>query len=319
MTVIDWNALQQQAAQAMAAIPAGDYDMVVSACQYVTSSTGKPMYKTTMRVETGPLAGKSFINNFVLSGDNPNALRMFFRQLATLGLDANFFANNPTPETVANALVNRRARVSLKTRTWNGEERNEMQGISPPLGTTPTTTVTTANPPLGATPTTMTTANPAIVNPIVDQSALAQTVVQPQPQVAVPQPVAPVAPVAPAAVIPQPEPQPQPAPQPQAAPQVVQTAGGPIDLSQLDPATAQAVIAQLAAAQAQQAVQAQAPQPTATVQSPDVAPAQATQTAPQQGIAPVIPFPVQPGVPVQPEQPVAQQPGTESAPPSLPF
>jgi hypothetical protein len=281
MTVIDWNALQQQAAQATAAIPAGDYDMVVSACQYVTSSTGKPMYKTTMRVETGSFAGKSFINNFVLSGDNPNALRMFFRQLATLGLDANFFASNPTPETVANALVNRRARVSLKTRTWNGEERNEMQAI---------------NPPLGGTPTTVTTANPAITNPIIDQSALAQTVVQPQPQ-----------------------PQPQLQPQPQVAPQVVQTANGPLDLSQLDPATAQAVIAQLAAAQAQQAVQAPAPQPTATVQSPDVAPAQAAQTVPQQGIAPVIPFPVQPGAPVQPEQPVAQQPGTENAPPPLPF
>src|SRR5690606_14825929 len=99
MTTIDWDALMKEASTAAAAIPPGDYDMVITDAQVTTAqSSGRTMIKATLRVESGPHQGRVISNNFVIVADNPNALRMFFRNMNSLGLDANFFAGKPQPE-----------------------------------------------------------------------------------------------------------------------------------------------------------------------------------------------------------------------------
>jgi hypothetical protein len=128
----------QQAQAASMAMPIGEYDMLVVACTSVSSKTGKPMYKTKLQVESGPHQGRTITNNFTLSVENPVALRIFFRQMACFGLDANFFSQNPAPEQVATMLVGRRARITLGVRKWQGEDQNEISQMNPALGSGPT-------------------------------------------------------------------------------------------------------------------------------------------------------------------------------------
>lgn len=132
MTEIDFNKLLQDARQAAAPLPIGDYDMVVTDAQYVTSTTNRPMYKVKLKVETGQYAGRALTNNFVVTLDNPQALRIFFRHMACFGLDENFFAPNPNPSLVSQALLNRRARVTLGMRKYRGEDQNDITAINPP-------------------------------------------------------------------------------------------------------------------------------------------------------------------------------------------
>lgn len=129
MTVIDWNSLQQQAASAAASIPIGWYDMTIVAAEYKTASTGKPMYKCQFQIESGPQQGRKVTNNFNVTVDNPAALRIFFRQMAALGLDQTFFAQNPPPELVAQSLLGKRARVELGERMFQGEKQNNFTNL----------------------------------------------------------------------------------------------------------------------------------------------------------------------------------------------
>lgn len=133
MTVINFQqALQSAQTASFEPLPDGTYDMVVVESTPTTSSTQKPMIKVKYRVETGPSAGKTVFNNYTFSDDNPTALAIFFRHMAFHGLDANFFTQNPAWETVASTLLNRRVRVELGTRMWQGEPRNDVKRISPP-------------------------------------------------------------------------------------------------------------------------------------------------------------------------------------------
>ncbi len=63
-------------------IPAGAYDVVVDSASHKQVSGGaKEAIAVQFKVESGPYAGQSVFNNFVLSPDNANALAFFFRHM----------------------------------------------------------------------------------------------------------------------------------------------------------------------------------------------------------------------------------------------
>lgn len=191
MTTVDWASLMQQAQTAAAALPVGDYNMLVANCTATSSKNGKPMFKAKLQVEDGPHAGRSMTNNFNLTLDNPVALRIFFRQMNSFGLDSNFFAQNPTYEQIAAMLVGRRARISVTIEKWQGEDQNRISAIGPALGSVPTGVS-----PVGAVP-----GVPGVA-PMAPQVPATPTVpTVPQAQVPVPTPAQ-----APAAAIPAPQP-----------------------------------------------------------------------------------------------------------------
>jgi len=208
MTVIDWGALMNEAATASAALPAGDYDMIIVDAQYKAASTGRPMYIVKFKVETGPHAGRGVKNNFVVTVDNATALRIFFRQMTALGLDANFFASNPAPELVAQSLINRRALVTLSVRKYRGEDTNDVDNVAAPRAAAgaPLGGQAPAAPPLGMQP-------QQFAQPMAQQfqQPMAQQFQQPMaPQPMMPQqPMAPQPIPQPAAAAPAPVPQPQ--------------------------------------------------------------------------------------------------------------
>jgi hypothetical protein len=141
LTTIDFTrALQDAKGASFEALPVGDYDVEVAKSEAVTSQSGKPMIKVTMKVVSGPYERRPIMNQFVMSVENPTALNIFFRHMRAFGLTEEWFASlggAGSLEPVASALLNRRARLTLGHRDWQGETRNEVKAVKPYTGAPP--------------------------------------------------------------------------------------------------------------------------------------------------------------------------------------
>lgn len=113
MTTVDFNLLLKEAQSAGQALPDGDYPFIVDEANAQAASTGSPMVVCKLRILEGPHAGKKIRNNFVLTVDNPQALAIFFRHMAALGIPADFFAQLGQTDGVA-ALSNVAAQIRGK-------------------------------------------------------------------------------------------------------------------------------------------------------------------------------------------------------------
>lgn len=192
MTSFSWGDLQQAADDAgFGVIPAGEYEAVVKTAEHKKTGTGKDKIAIRFSITSGPEAGKSVFNDFVISPDNGTALGFFFRHMKALGLGPDYFVSNPDLGKVASDLVGRNCVVVVGIRQWNEEDRNEIKSIKPSGA--------------AASPLTAASAGP--------QPMTAQPAAQPQPM-AHPQPAA--AAKAPSQPQPAPTAQPQPTPAPAA-------------------------------------------------------------------------------------------------------
>lgn len=86
-------------------IPADDYDFVISKAEATKTAKGKDMYKVQAKVIHGDHARRVVFHNFTVSWESAQAMSIFFRQMGVLGLDADYFASEPTVEKVAADLV----------------------------------------------------------------------------------------------------------------------------------------------------------------------------------------------------------------------
>lgn len=112
-------------------IPANDYTVVVASAEAKSSSTGKPMLKVKARVQGGPFDGRVLWTNMTLSVENDNAVAIFMRQLGSFGLGKEYFAQNPSFEQVAQALVGRSAVFVVKVGTYQGRPKNDVDDVKP--------------------------------------------------------------------------------------------------------------------------------------------------------------------------------------------
>lgn len=270
MTTIDFKqALQEAKGASMDALPIGDYDVEVAKSEATVSSNGKPMIKVSMKVVGGPYERRTVLNQFVMSQDNPVALSIFFRHMRAFGLDEQFFMSlgRGSIEPVANALLGRRARLTLGHREWQGETRNEVKAVKPYTGAP--------------------TAGPA-AGPVSTPGPVAPPLAPPPPA-PVTTPIAPVATSQPVAPAPQPVPiSAQPVAQP-----VAQPAAQPVQ-----PPTPPQVEqpAPVAAVPTDQATSPSSTEPTAASPTPAT-------SEPQPELVPAIPGPTPPGADDAPELP----------------
>jgi hypothetical protein len=131
---INWKDLKQQADDATKPLPDGDYPVTVTKSELKKASTGADMVVVQLTVTGGDRAGRVLFNNFVFSPEKAFALKMWFDHLGAFGLDDNFFANGPTLEHVASALLNRSAIVTTSVREWQGRQLNECKQFKPAGG-----------------------------------------------------------------------------------------------------------------------------------------------------------------------------------------
>lgn len=163
-------------------LPEAEYNVEIVEAEYASASTGKPMIKVTFKVMDGPHAGRKLWNNFVMTTDNPNALRFFITHMKNLGVTDQWFASASAlpPEQalrqLAPQLVGCRAQVTVKHREFEGTTRENIKAVKryngpivsatgPPATATGLPPATTAadpvTPPAPAPPATPDTPNPA--------------------------------------------------------------------------------------------------------------------------------------------------------------
>lgn len=134
MTTLNWNELMDKAGGGFEALPVGDYEVTVQAAEAKKTSTDKVMFKVAFTVTSGPHANRKIWNNFVVSPESPPAMSYFFQHMGAMGLTREFFAANPHPDQVAQALVGRSCKLTLEQREWQGQMRNDVKSIKPALG-----------------------------------------------------------------------------------------------------------------------------------------------------------------------------------------
>lgn len=189
-------------------LPAGDHEIQVVKSKADKSRNQKDMIVVQFQVVEGPHAGAIIFNNFVISPESPNALGFFFQHMQILGLGADFFAQNPTMEQVAQALLMSRAKITISVGEFKNKPKTDVDdiqtsrfGANPPVTQVPQVGV----PQFPQTPQVPQTP-PAPTAQVPAQGAYSVPTAQiPAPQANGPQaapqgvPVAPAAPAAPAA------------------------------------------------------------------------------------------------------------------------
>jgi hypothetical protein len=140
MTFQDLQGIAKEAGYG--AVPDGDYDVQVTKAEAKTSGNGKDMIFVIFKIIPNELneTKGTIPNNFVISPENPNAVAFFFSHMKALGLNDAFFAELPANTKaacveIAEALIGRKATVTVGTRQWQGQDRNEVKKVKPFAGT----------------------------------------------------------------------------------------------------------------------------------------------------------------------------------------
>lgn len=131
MSEVDWNALKKRSDDATKPAPPGDHIVEIKKCSWKMNQSNNPMYSIQGTIVDGPAEGKAVFNNFNVTVENDFALSIFFRHMAALGLDENFFGAGPSHDQVCQALVGRRAVFSLEIRQWQDSNRNGVTDVKP--------------------------------------------------------------------------------------------------------------------------------------------------------------------------------------------
>lgn len=118
----------------------GVYSFVVPEKAKVAEKDGWPRYSVFLKVESGPRANSRIWHNFYTT-EKPNGMRMFFDQMAVLGLTLeNFFSKNPTDDQIAQALVGRRFTAEVYEDDYNGKKSKKLRNFKPAIGSAPAVT-----------------------------------------------------------------------------------------------------------------------------------------------------------------------------------
>ncbi|QDK02683.1 hypothetical protein PP304_gp187 [Gordonia phage Phendrix] len=136
------------------ALPQADYDLKIIKSEPKQASSGKTMFAITCEVVEGPHKGRRVWSNMVVSPENPQALNIFFRQMAAIGIDRSFFATNPSDHNVAQAMEGKEFRGSIKVKQYQGNDRNEIAAfartsrgsVASPVPPTPVTASSASTP-----------------------------------------------------------------------------------------------------------------------------------------------------------------------------
>lgn len=189
-----WDDLLKTADEAgFSVLDPGEYDVRVKTAEATRSKADKDMIKVNFEVISGPSKGRGGIfNYFVLSPENPTAVGFFFRNMATLGLDRNYFASRPTMAKLATDMVGRTARIKIKHEEFNGQTQMRVDNIKKIPGD-------------AATPVPAPVASPQPQPTVAPQPAPVATPHPAPAPASVPTPTPEAAPVQPAAPVPVPE------------------------------------------------------------------------------------------------------------------
>jgi hypothetical protein len=196
MSEYNWNELMQTAEAGIQAVPIGEYELQVGTAVVKSTSNGKDRIGCRYNVVAGPHIGRPVFHGFTISPESPQSMGFFFRQMKVHGLGPEFFAQNPSPQQVAENLVGKLVHVKIGIEQFAGEDRNSLDGFSPsqmPGGAGPAVAAPAPLAPPGFPPAPAPLAPPIMAPPAMAAPPLAPPVMAP-PMAPAPPVAAPVAP-----------------------------------------------------------------------------------------------------------------------------
>src|SRR5262245_5716490 len=118
--ITDWDSAIKDAVEGFQPVPAQTYQVRVQDAEAKkASSSGSPMIKLTLEIETGPHKGRLLWTNMVLKPGSPGSAKIFAVKAMAFGLTAEWLAaNKPTLAQTAKALIGRQAMAEVTMRTY---------------------------------------------------------------------------------------------------------------------------------------------------------------------------------------------------------
>lgn len=219
MSTVNWSQLVKDAGD-INPVPIGKYDAIcVSSELKQSQSSANQYWATKWKIQSGDQAGRVLYNNFVLTEDNPNALKAFFINMRNIGITtAHLEQLGGDKNALTPLFVGRQAILTVTHREYQGSMRDNVDRIDAhpqgPMGNVQAGGIPQV---AAAAPAPAVAPQPAAA-PAVAPAPVAAPAPAPAPAAA-PQPApAPAAAPAPAPEIPVAAPAPAPAPAPEAAP-----------------------------------------------------------------------------------------------------
>lgn len=129
MSSLNWGDLVKDAGEtgSYEPLPDGDYELKVVEATAKVAQSGKTMFAVKAQVQGGAHNNRLVWDNLVVTPDSPAALGMFFRKMAALGLNREFFSSSPSNAQIEAALQSRSFRGQIGSRTWQGQKKNEIK------------------------------------------------------------------------------------------------------------------------------------------------------------------------------------------------
>lgn len=124
--ITDWEALAKDAKESenkYEPAPQDNYNLTITeVVPAIAESSGNQKFTATMVIDSGPFKGKKLWHDFTVAKGSKNGLRIFFQNMATLGMPFDYFNANTQNEEIVGNMLNKRVSADVIVDTYNPEK-----------------------------------------------------------------------------------------------------------------------------------------------------------------------------------------------------
>lgn len=134
--VMDWAARRKIASEATGGftpLEPNTYSFIIKDLPEVTEKDGWPRFKINPAVEAGPRANARVFHTFYTT-EKPNGMKMFYDQMAVLGITEDWLDTVTDDKQIAQAMVGKRFTAELYHEMYQDKLQQRLRKIAAPVG-----------------------------------------------------------------------------------------------------------------------------------------------------------------------------------------
>lgn len=133
MNWADRKKIASEATTSFTPLEPGVYSFIIKDVPKAAEKNGWPNYTINPSVEAGPRANARIFHTFYTT-EKANGMRMFFEQLAAIGVPEAFFDTNPSDAQICAALHGKRFTAEVYNDTWNDKTYQKLRKFAAAVG-----------------------------------------------------------------------------------------------------------------------------------------------------------------------------------------
>lgn len=137
--VMDWAARRKIASEATGGftpLEPNTYSFIIKDLPEVTEKDGWPRFKINPSVEAGPRANARVFHTFYTT-EKPNGMKMFYDQMAVLGITEDWLDTVTDDRQIAQAMVGKRFTAEVFHEMYQDKLQQRLRKIAAPVGSAP--------------------------------------------------------------------------------------------------------------------------------------------------------------------------------------